>query len=229
DKEPSGASPKTYSRGSSLVGALFSTGEPRVLQDSFESFSSNDPTLHSLLNLMVSSGHLWSDQVCNEDTYLKSRLGLFLETWTEGLSVVLLEGKVASNRTLQIWDDRTKLGQEMKLALDSILKLLPEEDVCVVGILVREPLIEFFIMKICAEGTYILRRFAVCYIATDPLNVLPIVTLMKSFQHAQLKVKKTVSAIRRVKVRPSTSPKVPLSWIRPSFNKPTRTLVRDGE
>ncbi|KAG0318875.1 hypothetical protein BGZ99_005391 [Dissophora globulifera] len=209
----------------------------------------NDPTLHSVLNLMVSSGQLWSDQPCNEDTYLKARLGPFLETylgniafttggWTQiqqdtrnadydllvpdystitlagrrELSVVLLEGKVASNRTFQIWDDRTKLGQEMKLALDSILKLLPGEDVSVVGILVKgfctpivsNPLVEFFTMRICSEGTYILRRFAVSYIAADPLNMLPVATLMEAFGHAQSIVNKTVSAIRRVKVRPTT-------------------------
>jgi hypothetical protein len=53
------------------------------------------------------------------------------------LSVVLLEGKVVSNKVCQIWDDKTKLGQELKLALDSILMLLPEDDVWVVGIFVR--------------------------------------------------------------------------------------------
>ncbi|KAF9578015.1 hypothetical protein BGW38_006431, partial [Lunasporangiospora selenospora] len=48
------------------------------------------------------------------------------------LSVVLLEGKTVKNRGhSQIWDDLTKLGQEMKLALDSILKFQPENDVCV--------------------------------------------------------------------------------------------------
>ncbi|KAF9406256.1 hypothetical protein BGZ94_003184, partial [Podila epigama] len=55
------------------------------------------------------------------------------------LSVVLLEGKVDSNRVFQIWDDKTKLGQELKLSLDSILTLLPSENVSVIGILVREP------------------------------------------------------------------------------------------
>lgn len=53
------------------------------------------------------------------------------------MSVVLLEGKVVTNKTLQIWDDKTKLGQELKLSLDAILKLFPEDDVWVVGILVR--------------------------------------------------------------------------------------------
>ncbi|KAG0014737.1 hypothetical protein BGZ80_010250 [Entomortierella chlamydospora] len=40
------------------------------------------------------------------------------------LPLLLVEGKVESNRCYQIWDDRTKLGQEMKLALDSVLMLL---------------------------------------------------------------------------------------------------------
>ncbi|KAI7816620.1 hypothetical protein BC939DRAFT_34683 [Gamsiella multidivaricata] len=54
---------------------------PESFRTHLRAFPPNDPTLHSLLNLMVSSGHLWSDQVCNEDTYLKSRLGPFLETY----------------------------------------------------------------------------------------------------------------------------------------------------
>jgi len=50
----------------------------------------------------------------------------------------LLEGKIAKNaRLCQIWDDLTKPSQEMKVSLDSILKLQPEDDVCVIGVLVR--------------------------------------------------------------------------------------------
>jgi len=41
------------------------------------------------------------------------------------------------NKTFQIWDDRTKLGQELKVALDAILKLFPEDDVWAIGIFVR--------------------------------------------------------------------------------------------
>lgn len=52
--------------------------------------------------------------------------------------VVLLEGKTSKNKgTCQVWDDLTKIGQELKVALDSILRLEPEDDVCVIGILVR--------------------------------------------------------------------------------------------
>ncbi|KAF9095577.1 hypothetical protein BGX27_001255, partial [Mortierella sp. AM989] len=225
-----------------------------------------DPSLWSILNLMMSNCRLGDRQPCNEDTYLKSRLGPFLDTylnsigyttscWTQSqnetrdadsdllipdfstrsvaqkreLSMVLLEGKVATNKVIQIWDDRTKLGQEMKLALDSILMLLPKDDVCVVGVLVREPLIEFFVMKIYAEGTYVMRRFAVCHIPADSMNMLSIISMMEALQHVKEMVTKTVDAIRFVKVRPSTTPKVPLSWLRPSFKKPKLILVLDGE
>ncbi|KAF9578354.1 hypothetical protein BGW38_005888, partial [Lunasporangiospora selenospora] len=103
------------------------------------------------------------------------------------LSLVLLEGKVSSNKGSQIWDDRTKLGQEMKLALDSILMLQPKDNVCVVGLLVREPLAEFFVMELHAEGAYIMRRFAACFIPTDPMNMFSIVSMMETFQHVQEK------------------------------------------
>ncbi|KAF9927865.1 hypothetical protein BGZ65_006560 [Modicella reniformis] len=142
--------------------------------------------------------------------------------------MVLLEGKVQSNRNFQIWDDRTKLGQEMKLALDSILMLLPKDDVCVVGILVREPLVEFYAMRIRAEGTYIMHRFAVCYIPAEAMNMLPMITMMEAFRYALAKVEDTVAAIRHVKVRPSLNPKIPLSWLRPSFKKPKMRLIPDN-
>lgn len=144
------------------------------------------------------------------------------------LSLVLLEGKVAANKAFQIWDDKTKLGQEMKLALDSILLLSPGEEVCVVGILVKEPLVEFFSMNIPAEGCYVMHRFAVCHIPSDHENMISLVSMMEAFHHAKAKVIKTLTAIRQVRVRPSLNPKVPLSWLRPSYSKPTKTLVRDG-
>ncbi|KAG0220720.1 hypothetical protein BGX31_010670 [Mortierella sp. GBA43] len=225
-----------------------------------------DLSLKSILTQLTSTGRLWSDQASNEDTYIKSHLGPFLDTylgninyatsaWKETqeetrdpdsrllvpdfttttltsrrqLSLVLLEGKIDRNKTQQIWDDKTKLGQEMKLALDSILLHQPEDEVSVVGILVCEPRIEFFTMRIKAEATYIMRRFAVCHVPADSMNMFPIIHLMEAFHHAQATVEKTVAAIRRVKVRPGTNPVVPLSWIRPSYTKPRLTLVVDGE
>jgi hypothetical protein len=61
------------------------------------------------------------------------------------VSVLLLEGKITRNTGQgQIWDDLTKLGQEMKAALDSIVKLQPEGDVAVIGVLVRGMLYAVF-------------------------------------------------------------------------------------
>ncbi|KAF9118220.1 hypothetical protein BGW39_001375 [Mortierella sp. 14UC] len=146
------------------------------------------------------------------------------------ISVLLLEGKIARNTGQgQIWDDLTKLGHEMKAALDSIVQLQPEGDVAVISVLVREPLVDFYTMRIHAEATYIMHRFATTYIAPEAMNVFPLVHLMEIFEHIQGKVQQTVTQIRQVKVHPSPSPKVPLSWLRPSFKKPRRCQIVDGQ
>ncbi|KAF9933958.1 hypothetical protein FBU30_003902 [Linnemannia zychae] len=134
-----------------------------------------DRHLRSILSKLTSNSQYWNTQARNEDTYLKSVLGPFLDTyfgklkytntyWTPtqddtndtdsstlvpdygvatliGLQryfVLLLEGKINGNDgRCQMWDDLTKLGNEMKSALDSILKLMPSDAVCVFGILVK--------------------------------------------------------------------------------------------
>ncbi|KAG0322854.1 hypothetical protein BG000_002783 [Podila horticola] len=207
-------------------------------------------TLKSLLTKMADTTQLWNTRMRNEDTYLKSQLGPFLDTYFSKLrytksdwgsesrllipdyatttqvgkqqvSVVLLEGNAG---LCQMWDDRTKLGQEMKVALDSILKLQPEDDVCVI-----EPSIEFYSMRIHAEATYIMHRFAAAYIAPEAMNVFPLVHLMEVFEHAKMKVEQTVDQFRRVKVHASPNPRVPLSWLRPSFKKPKLCQIIDGQ
>ncbi|KAF9090898.1 hypothetical protein BGX27_002135 [Mortierella sp. AM989] len=145
------------------------------------------------------------------------------------LYLVLLEGKTDRNLGHgQIWDDKTKLGHEMKAALDSIPRLGPEDYVSVIGLLVREPRVEFYSMQIYAEATYIMHKFAESYIPSSAMNVFPLAHLMEVFAHAQEKVKRTVAQIRKVKVRPSSNPKVPLAWLRPSFKKPKLCQVVDG-
>ncbi|KAF9345389.1 hypothetical protein BGX26_003173 [Mortierella sp. AD094] len=140
--------------------------------------------------------------------------------------VLLLEGKIAGNAgQCQMWDDLTKIGQEMKLALDSMLKLMPCGDVCVVGVLVREPLTEFFSMRIHAEGTYVMHKFASAFIASGATNAFPILRLMEVCEHAKKIVERTIDQIRSVKEDESTGPKVPLSWLRPSFRKPKRYQI----
>ncbi|KFH63691.1 hypothetical protein MVEG_10384 [Podila verticillata NRRL 6337] len=106
----------------------------------------------------------------------------------------------------------------MKVALDSILKLLPHDDVCVIGILVREPLEELYTMSIHAEATYIMHGFAAAYIALNAMNMFPIVRLMEVFDHSR-EIQQTVNQSREVKVEESKCPKVPLSWLWPSFQK----------
>lgn len=84
-------------------------------------------------------------------------------------------------------------------------------------------------MRLNAEGIYIMHRFASAIIAPDAMNAFPLIRLMEIFEHVKGKIKQTVTEIRRVKVRPSENPKVPLSWCRPSFKKPKRFLVVDGQ
>ncbi|KAF9408041.1 hypothetical protein BGZ94_002465 [Podila epigama] len=216
-----------------------------------EESAPKDPALRAILGKLASSGQLWSDNGWNEDTYLKSWLGPFLETYlgkikfvtsswtlpqdeTRGQHSDLLvpdysTTTVANKRQMSPGMTRHKLGQEVKLALDSILALLPEDDVEVIGILVREPLVEFYAMAVRSEATYVMRRFAVCNCPADQMNMFPVVHMMEAFQQLQAKVERTVAAIRRVKVRTGTTPKVPLTWLRPSFSKPRRSLVIDGE
>lgn len=151
----------------------------------------------------------------------------------------------------------------MKVALDSILKLQPEGDVCAIGILVHgmfllfpvecflvfeddlfisflvismpapfsvlEPLVEFYTMRIHAEATYIMNKFASAYIVPAAMNAFPLVHLMEVFEHAKAKVEKTVDQLRRVKIHASLNPKVPLSWLRPSFMKPKLLLIVNGQ
>ncbi|KAF9418274.1 hypothetical protein BGZ76_004431 [Entomortierella beljakovae] len=224
-------------------------------------------TLMSILTKMADTAQLWNTQMRNEDTYLKSQLGPFLDTfigrvkytksdWTpvqddtrgsessllipdyatttqvgeQQLFIMLLEGKIARNTGIgQNWDGQTKLGQEMKAALDSILKLEPDNEVCVIGLLIREPLVEFYTMQVHAEATYVMHKFATSYISPDAMNAFPLVHLLEVFAHAKVKVEKTVAQIRQVKVHASSTPKVPLSWLRPSFRKPKLCLVVDGQ
>ncbi|KAF9536885.1 hypothetical protein EC957_009496, partial [Mortierella hygrophila] len=247
----------------------FTKAHQKLKMEEFEEMLEESPpvdrNLKAILSKMTNNSQYWNSQARNEDTYLKSLLGPFLDTyfgklkyaksdWTptqddtvdpesstlipdygtatligeQRYFVLLLEGKIAGNTgQCQMWDDLTKLGQEMKSALDSILKLMPSGDVCVIGILVREPLTEFFSMRLHAEGTYVMHKFASAFIVTGAMNAFPILHLMEVCEHAKRMVEQTIGEIRRVKVHESSSPKVPLSWLRPSFKKPKRYQVTD--
>ncbi|KAF9427754.1 hypothetical protein BGZ76_002206 [Entomortierella beljakovae] len=135
---------------------------PESFREHLRTSPPTDTSLKSILNLMISSGQLWNSQPCNEDTYLKSRLGSFLETYLSGIRFTTNDWTQVQEDTrnedsdLLIPDFSTTtvaqkkelsftstdylcilLAHEMKLALDSILLLLPKDNICVVGILVR--------------------------------------------------------------------------------------------
>ncbi|KAF9424154.1 hypothetical protein BGZ76_003551, partial [Entomortierella beljakovae] len=249
----------------SLCNAVKDVVPPLPDEALLDDSSPQNRTLKAILTKMADTAQLWNTQIRNEDTYLKSQLGPFLDTffgkvkytksdWTpvqddtrssessqlvpdyatttqvgeQQLSILLLEGKIARNAGLgQTWDDQTKLGQEMKAAMDSILKLEPDDEVCVIGLLIREPLVEFYTMHVRAEATYVMHKFASSYISPDAMNAFPLVHLMEAFAHAKVKVEKTVAQIRKVKVHASSNPKVLLSWLRPSFRKPKLCQVVD--
>ncbi|KAI7817084.1 hypothetical protein BC939DRAFT_496908 [Gamsiella multidivaricata] len=150
-------------------------------------------------------------------------------TTTIGLqtcTVISLEGKTAYNNGYgQIWDDLTKLGQELKYALDAIIKLQPLQPVCVQGILVKGSELDFYHMEIVSEGIYVLRRYARCCLCTDANNLYPLVRILEIMQGVKEMTSSTVTSVRQMKLRPSKTPLVPLSWLRTSFHKPRRIEI----
>jgi len=115
----------------------------------------------NLMHLHAHRTHTQEETLNTGFSRLVPDFAIVTVTLQKELSSALLEGKVATNKVFQIWDDRTILGkplirwdflfgfladiavnlvmigQVMKLALDFILMLSPGDEVCVVGILVR--------------------------------------------------------------------------------------------
>jgi hypothetical protein len=65
---------------------LLARGQQESFRTRLKESPPKDPTLHSILDKMISNGQLWSDQPCNEDTYLKSQPGPFLETYMNNIT-----------------------------------------------------------------------------------------------------------------------------------------------
>ncbi|KAG9065534.1 hypothetical protein KI688_001822 [Linnemannia hyalina] len=122
-----------------------------------------------------------------------------------------------------------RLAQNKQGAFERLLEDLPPRNRCLKSILTEMPSIDFYTMHLRAEATYVMNRFATAFIAPEALNVSPLVQLMEAFEHAKSKVEWTVEQIRKVKVRPSANPLVPLWWLRPSFPKPVRCRVDDSD
>ncbi|KAG0249743.1 hypothetical protein BG011_008985, partial [Mortierella polycephala] len=140
---------------------------------------------------------------------------------SQSCSVVHLEGKTAKNSGYsEIWDDRTKLGQELKYSLDSMIKLQPQQAVCSQGILVQGSQLEFYHMSLKSEGIYLMRRYAKCFLCAGSNDMFPLVRALEAMQATKEMASATVNSMRQVKINPSPMPLVPMSWIRPSFTKP---------
>jgi len=72
-----------------------------------------------------------------------------------------------------------------------------------------EPRVDFVMLRLYAEGGYIMRRSAVSFIPSETMKITAIISTMEAFQHVREKVEKTVHAIRHVRVRSGGNPKVP--------------------
>ncbi|KAF9997509.1 hypothetical protein BGZ80_006992 [Entomortierella chlamydospora] len=91
-----------------------------------------------------------------------------------------MEGKTAINKgSSQIWDDLTKLGQELKHSLDTMIVLEPSGPVSVIGILLRGYNLKFFEMTIQSEGVYIFKKYADCYLFNKAENMFPLCRLLE--------------------------------------------------
>ncbi|KAF9364993.1 hypothetical protein BGX34_011830, partial [Mortierella sp. NVP85] len=59
------------------------------------------------------------------------------------------------------------------------------------------PLVEFYTMRIRAEASYIIHRFAAVHVIPDAMNAFPLVHLMEAFDHAKSKLERTVNQLRQ--------------------------------
>ncbi|KAF9896433.1 hypothetical protein BX616_007466, partial [Lobosporangium transversale] len=101
-----------------------------------------DPCLNVTFGSIKHTSSKWTT-VLDETRGQDSRLlfpdfSLVTQLRDHSCSLVHMEGKTAANKGLsQIWDDLTKLGQELKLSLDAMIVLEPSGPVSVIGILLK--------------------------------------------------------------------------------------------
>ncbi|KAF9405279.1 hypothetical protein BGZ76_006617, partial [Entomortierella beljakovae] len=126
-------------------------------------------------------------------------------------SLLHLEGKVASNKGYsQTWDDLTKLAQELKYSLDTIIKLQPGKPVYTLGVLVKGFYLQFYAMNLQSEGVYIFQKYADCHMYTSAKNLFPLGRLLEILETTKELLSNSAKSLREVKVNPSTTPCVPL-------------------
>ncbi|KAF8926489.1 hypothetical protein BGZ47_002688 [Haplosporangium gracile] len=116
-----------------------------------------DPCLNATFGSIKHTSSKWTTAL-DETRGQNSRLlfpdfSLVTQLRDRSCSLVHMEGKTAANKGLsQIWDDLTKLGQELKHSLDTMIVLEPSGPVSVIGILLRgrndflEPRVHFILI-----------------------------------------------------------------------------------
>ncbi|KAF9536753.1 hypothetical protein EC957_009800, partial [Mortierella hygrophila] len=143
-----------------------------------------DPCLNAIFGSIKHTSSKWTT-VLDETRGQDSRLlfpdfSLVTQLRDRSCSLVHMEGKTAANKGLsQIWDDLTKLGQELKHSLDTMIVLEPSGPVSVIGILLRGYNLEFFEMTIQSEGVYIFKKYADCYLFNKAENMFPLCRLLE--------------------------------------------------
>ncbi|KAF8923217.1 hypothetical protein BGZ58_003223 [Dissophora ornata] len=191
-----------------------------------------DPCLNATFGSIKHTSSKWTTAL-DETRGQNSRLlfpdfSLVTQLRDRSCSLVHMEGKTAANKGLsQIWDDLTKLGQELKHSLDTMIVLEPSGPVSVIGILLRGYSLEFFEMTIQSEGAYIFKKYADCYLFNKAENMFPLCRLLEILESTKIMVERTLVNLRAVKIASSDTPLVPFSWLRPSYTKPRKILLPD--
>ncbi|KAG0221403.1 hypothetical protein BGW42_007765, partial [Actinomortierella wolfii] len=120
----------------------------------------------------------------------------------------------------QIWDDVAKLGNEMKLCLDSILSLGSSQPVVLQGVVIKEDTMSVYRLSLDSEGVYVMRLYAQCVICTRRSGLFPLARMLEVLQTVKDLAADTIEIIRNTILEPG-DPLIPASWMRPSFDKPT--------
>ncbi|KAF9433371.1 hypothetical protein BGZ76_009546 [Entomortierella beljakovae] len=142
------------------------------------------------------------------------------------LSVVLLEAKVLGRQNpSHKWDDKSKLGNMMKIALDSILELGPPKPVKTFGILVNGVHIKLYDMSLNHEAVYMMRRRGQFMVPSNNEDFFSIARVHQLLVSMKSDIETTVKHIDELKSNTKMDSLIPKHWQRPSYGQPIRTKV----
>ncbi|KAF9944070.1 hypothetical protein BGZ65_012684, partial [Modicella reniformis] len=101
-----------------------------------------------------------------------------------------------SNGRGQIWDHVAKVGNEMKLCLDSILSLGPSQPVVLQGVVIKEDTMSVYRLSLESEGVYVMRLFAQCAICSRSSGLFPLTRMLEILQAVKDLAVTTIELIR---------------------------------